>query len=404
MTVAELTRKEADSATRPILAVSADSHITEPPNMYIDYIDPAFRDRAPHVGQDPNNGGEAFFVDGFARPIALGLLAAAGKQPHEIKVTDEKFSDLHLSGWNPKYRLADQDRDGVQAEFLYPTVNMLVCNHPDGAYKHACSWAYNRWIQEYASEAPDRLFGLGQLIMISPEQAIADLRKIHDMGLKGVMMPGEPETEDDYDQPIWEPFWAAAAEMGMPLSFHVLTGGMTKSFIEGSNMLSGVKREGKALREGGRGPGIARNLGIVRNCQDILSMLIFGRVFERHPTLKVVCVEADAGWAPHFMYRMDHHYRRHRVWNGFGDMARMPSEYFMENIYLTFQDDFTAFQFADAMNPRRLMWASDFPHSDSTWPWSQDVIAEHTKGVSQQNKEWILRDNCAELYGIDVVR
>ena len=132
MTVAELTREETTADTRPILAVSADSHITEPPNMYVDFIDPAYRERAPYVAVDPQMGGEAFYVEGFARPIALGLLAAAGKDPRDIKVTDEKFSDLHLSGWDPKYRLADQDRDGVQAEFIYPTVNMLVCNHPDG--------------------------------------------------------------------------------------------------------------------------------------------------------------------------------------------------------------------------------------------------------------------------------
>lgn len=403
MAVAELSRSDASDKTQRILAVSADSHITEPPSMYLDFIDPAFRDRAPYVGIDEEKGGEAFFVDGFARPIALGLLAAAGKNPADIKVTDERFDDLHRSGWDPQYRVADQDRDGVQAEFIYPTVGMLICNHPDPYYKNACSWAYNRWLQTYVGAVPDRLYGLGQIIMITPEQAISDLRQIKDMGFKGAMLAGEPETDEDYDQPIWDPFWAAAVEMEMPISFHVLTGGMTKSFIEGNNMLSGVMRTGAALREGGRGPGIARSFGIVRNCQDILAMFIFGRVFERHPELKIVCVEADAGWAPHYMYRMDHYYNRHRHWNGFADMPKLPSEYFRENIYLTFQDDYTAFQLSSFMNTRRLMWANDFPHSDSTWPWSQEIIDQQTAGLSRQEQEWILRDNCAELYGIDVV-
>ncbi|MBV1918009.1 MAG: amidohydrolase [Sphingomonadaceae bacterium] len=403
MATQELTRDAVKDEADTILAVSSDSHITEPPEMYLDFIDPEFRDRAPYVAVDDDKGGEAFFVDGFARPIALGLLAAAGKQPHELKLTDEKFSDLHRSGWDPAYRVADQDRDGVQAEFIYPTVGMLLCNHPDAQYKNACSWAYNRWLETYVGAVPDRLYGLGQIIMISPEQAIADLRKIKDMGFKGAMLASEPETDDDYDQPLWDPFWAAAVEMEMPISFHVLTGGMTKSFIEGNNVLSGVQRTGKALREAGRGPGITRSFNIVRNCQDILAMFIFGRVFERHPDLKVVCVEADAGWAPHYMYRMDHQYKRHRHWSGFRDLSKLPSEFFRENIYLTFQDDFTAFEFVSYMNPRRLMWASDFPHSDSTWPWSQDVIAAQTGNLSQQEKEWILRDNCAELYQIDVI-
>jgi predicted TIM-barrel fold metal-dependent hydrolase len=280
---------------------------------------------------------------------------------------------------------------------------MLICNHPDGAYKNACAWAYNRWLQEFVAGAPGRLYGLGQIIMTSPEQAIADLRKLKDMGFKGVMMPGEPETEDDFDQPLWDPFWAAAVEMDMPLSFHVLTSGMTKSFIEGRNRLNGATLTAAEYRLTGRGPSITRSFGIVRNCQDILAMFVFGRVFERHPDLKVVCVEADAGWAPHYMYRMDHYYKRHRHWQGFPDMARLPSEYFKENIYLTFQDDWSAFQMTHLLNPKRLMWANDFPHSDSTWPWSQELLAEHTAHLPDEQRAWILRDNCAELYKIPVV-
>ena len=188
---------DAAVAVKSILAVSADSHITEPPNLYIDYIDPAFRERAPFVAKDPEKGGEGFYVEGFARPIALGLLAAAGRDPQAIKLTDTSFEDLHRSGWDPAYRVADQDRDGVQAEFLYPTVGMLICNHPDADYKNACMWAYNRWLQEYVAGAPTRLFGLGQMIVRSPAQAIADLTRMKEMGFKGVMMPGEPETEEE---------------------------------------------------------------------------------------------------------------------------------------------------------------------------------------------------------------
>jgi predicted TIM-barrel fold metal-dependent hydrolase len=395
---------ETAKAVTSILAVSSDSHITEPPNCYIDYIDPAFRARAPFIAKDPEKGGEGFYVEGFARPIALGLLAAAGRDPAAIKVTDTTFEDLHRSGWDPAYRIVDQDRDGVQAEFIYPTVGMLICNHPDADYKNACMWAYNRWLQEYVAGAPTRLYGLGQMIVRSPAQAIADLTRMKEMGFKGVMMPGEPETEEDYDQPLWDPLWRACVELDMPISFHVLTGGMTKSFIEGRNTLSGVQRSAAEHRETGRGPQITRSFGIVRNCQDILAMFVFGRVFERHPNLKLVCVEADAGWAPHYMYRMDHYYKRHRHWQGFPDMQRLPSDYFKENIYLTFQDDWSAFQVAHLMNPKRLMWANDFPHSDSTWPWSQELLAEHAANLSEEQRAWILRDNCAELYKIDVVR
>ena len=118
-------------------------------------------------------------------------------------------------------------------------------------------------------------------------------------------------------------------------------------------------------------------LSIIRGNQDIIAMLVLGAVFERHPDLHVVCVEADAGWAPHFMYRMDHAFKRHRTWLT-AKVDRLPSEYFREHVYMTFQDDFVAFQNVDQMNWRRLCWANDFPHSDSTWPWSQDVLDEQT--------------------------
>jgi predicted TIM-barrel fold metal-dependent hydrolase len=168
----------------------------------------------------------------------------------------------------------------------------------------------------------------------------------------------------------------------LPLSFHILT----------------TRSEGRV-----RGPRINSFLSIIRGNQDIMGTLIFGGVFERYPALRVVCVEADAGWVPHYMYRMDHAYKRHRNWLAPGTtLTKLPSEYFAEHIYTTFQDDWVAFKMANEMNWRRLMWASDFPHSDSTWPWSQSVIAEQTAHLRPEQKQAILCDNVAALYGIDL--
>jgi predicted TIM-barrel fold metal-dependent hydrolase len=188
--------------------------------------------------------------------------------------------------------------------------------------------------------------------------------EIAGLGLRGVMMPGLPGVED-YDAAIYDPFWEAAVGLGLPLSFHILT---TPS-------------------EHTRGP----------------NLLVFGGVFERHPGLRVVCVEADAGWVPHFMYRMDHAYNRHRHWMAPGtELGRLPSEYFAENISVTFQDDWTAFRFADAMNWRRVMWGNDFPHSDSTWPWSQKLLDEQTVQLEPEQARAILSTNVAELYRLDL--
>ncbi len=360
--------------------ISADSHITEPANTYVDYIDPKWKDKAP-VLKDMGEAGDLFFVDGMSKPVPMGLVAAAGKPAEEIRVTGVHFKDMHRGGWDPEARMADQDRDGVACEVIYPTVGMVLCNHKDFDYKKACFDAYNRWIAEYCSAHPTRLLGCGQTAMRSVEEGISDLESIRNLGLRGVMMPGNPAVED-YDSPVYDPFWERAIELGMPLSFHILT-----------------TRETSPTR----GPAMNSFLSIIRGCQDIMGTLILGGVFERHPDLRVVCVEADAGWVPHYMYRMDHAYKRHRNWLPAGQkLSRLPSEYFSDCIYTTFQDDWVAFKSADMMNWKHLLWANDFPHSDSTWPWSQAMLAEHASQLSDEQRRAILCENVAELYQIDI--
>ena len=201
--------------------ISADSHITEPPDCYTANIDPAYRDQAPHIVRDEKRG-DLFVVPGMKNPIAIGLVAAAGKPAEELKETGILFEEMHRSGWDPTMRLADQERDGVAAEVIYPSIGMMICNHPDVDFKRACFQAYNRWITGYCAEDPNRLLGCGQTALRTVDEGIADLEEIAAAGLRGVMMPGSPGTEEDYDDPVWAPFWEAAIDLGLPLSFHIL--------------------------------------------------------------------------------------------------------------------------------------------------------------------------------------
>ncbi|NJN52327.1 MAG: amidohydrolase family protein, partial [Gammaproteobacteria bacterium] len=230
--------------------ISADSHITEHPDTYTAYIDRKWRDRAPHLVRSPERG-DMFVIDGMDRPVFLGLLAAAGKAPEEINTQGVNFEDLHRGGWEPNARLLDQDRDGVAAEVIYPTVGMLLCNHKDFDYKQACFDAYNRWIAQYCGTHPARLLGCGQTAGGSPAQMIEDFRRIKALGLRGVMMPGNP-AQEDYDHAIYDPVWEAAVELELPLSFHILT---TRDPFRA------------------RGPKINGFLAIIRGNQDIIGTL-----------------------------------------------------------------------------------------------------------------------------------
>lgn len=368
--------------------ISADSHIVEPANCYKDHIVAKYRDTAPTIQRDAG-GNDVYVIPGMTSTIPLGLVAAAGLSPEEL--ADRRkgctFDQLHKSGYDAKYRVADQDRDGVVAEIIYPSVGMALCNHPDFAYKTACFHAYNEWLANYLEGAPaGRLFGLGQTSCESVEQTIKDLEDCKKKGFVGIMMPGNPK-EADYDHPMYAPLWECASDLNLPLSFHILTS--KNSSVD--NVLEA------------RGSKVNGFLGIIRGVQDVLGVFVLGGVFDRHPRLKLIAAEADAGWLPHYSYRMDHAYERHGIWLGGGkNLKRMPSEYLADHVWLTFQDDWTAFNVTHLMNPRKLVWANDFPHSDATWPWSQEMLERHTKHLSQQEKRWIMRENVIDCYNLPV--
>lgn len=360
--------------------ISADSHVAEPPNTYIDRIDNRFKDRAPVMVHDERRG-DVFIIEGSKQPIPLSLVSAAGVPADELSAKGAVWEKLHKGGWEPHARIADQDRDGISAEVLYPSVGMEVCNIPDVELKQACMDAYNLWLAEYCDPYPDRLIGLAQTAMRTPEDGIRDLQRIKAMGFKGVMMPGKPGLAD-YNDPMYDDFFEAVCDMDMVCSFHILT-------------------SGEGLQQGFRGSKINSFMSIVCGNQDLMSMFVFDGIFMRHPRLKIVSVEADGGWIPHFMYRMDHAYNRHRHWMRGRELEQQPSAYFREHIYFTFQDDYTAFMFKDHMNVERMMWANDYPHSDSTWPWSQDVLKEQLTHMTEVEKNLVLHDNVVGLYHLD---
>lgn len=370
----------------PYKPISADSHVTEPPNCYVDFIEAKYRATAPRViaGKE---GGAIYIVEGMQTTVPIGSMSAAGLNPRTMgrSMAAGTYETIHRGGFDGAARVAAQDEDGIGGEIVYPTVGMLICNHPDANYKKACMDAYNRWLLEFMGAAPERIFGMGQAAIRSVKEGICELESLAARGFRGVMMPGEPCTEFDYDDEAFDPLWEAAVALQLPLSFHILTTKRDTTSFGGE-----PTHRGKAKAN--------YQHGIIRGNQDIISMFIWGRVFERFPDLRMVCVEADAGWAPHFMYRMDHFYSRHRYWSTQNDMAKLPSEFFRHNVYLTFQDDYIALKTADLMNPQRLLWANDFPHVDSTWPWSQGLIARHTAHLPEEQKRWILRDNVVALY------
>ena len=141
-------------------------------------------------------------------------------------------------------------------------------------------------------------------------------------------------------------------------------------------------------------------MSVVHAMQQTLSLLIFGGVFDRHPGLRIVSAEHDAGWVAHYAYRLDQLFERHRHWLGPDLTVRhRPSEYVRHRVWFTFQKDPVAVETRHRVGVTQLMWASDYPHSDSTWPHSRKVIERDFGGVPAEELTLLLAGNAAGLYG-----
>jgi uncharacterized protein len=361
--------------------ISADSHVLEPHDLWTRRLaGTPFADRAPRMVPD-SKGGHLFAIDGL-RPFPIGLAGAAGKPSSELKVLGTKAEELRSGGWDPVARLEDMDADGVSAEVLYPSVGMSLAQSADPDYQLSCIRAYNDWLTEYCEAGRGRLVGLAMIPVIDVDAAVAEVERAHAGGLRGAMVPGRP-PEGHYAEARFDPLWEALAGADMPVSFHILTGGMGGDPTLGSGIvLMGV-------------------MSIVQQMQQTLLLLIFGGVFDRHPRLRVVSAEHDAGWVAHFAYRMDQMTERHQHWLGRGRNQRKPSEYLAERCWYTFQKDPVAVETRHRVGLGQLMWASDYPHSDSTWPHSRKVIERDFEGVPEPELDAIVHGNVAALYGID---
>jgi predicted TIM-barrel fold metal-dependent hydrolase len=191
-------------------------------------------------------------------------------------------------------------------------------------------------------------------------------------------------AQHDYDHEIYDRIWEECVDLGLPVHFHILT-----SDNDDLSVMYARKT---------RGPKIAQFMSIIRGVQDIMLMLVFSGVFERHPKLKVVCAEADA-LGPAF-HTDGPCLQAASLLARDGKLSKLPSEYFSNNIYVTFQDDFAATHLTALSPTKRLMWASDFPHNDGTYPHTREVIAKLTDGMSVEDRTRITGANVTELYGL----
>ncbi len=360
--------------------ISGDSHVNEPGDLWTNRVPAAMRDRAPRM--ESFDEGDAWVIEGVKEPINFGMNACAGLAPEEMQGW-MRFEDMRRGGWDPKARLVEMDRDGVDAEVLYPTPrlsNAIIANR-DEDYHLTMIRAYNDWLSEYVQDSPERFGGLAILPNRGGAEAVvAEIDRVLDRpGMRGVIMGCYPNgtlaiSDDD------DPVWAALAERGVPLGIHV---SLTQSMPAAHRA---------------KLPGYGRFF----DAPNRMIEMIFSGVFDRFPQLQVVFAETDFGWVPYVKEQIDNNYQRLNPVSGFG-LKRLPSEYIDDHFHFTYITDTVGIRSRQFMDTRRILWSSDYPHISADYPYSWRTIQASMMGVSAEDKARILHGNAERLYGFGQV-
>jgi len=279
-------------------------------------------------------------------------------------------------------RREDQDIDGVGAEFLYPGFFGLF-SLENTELLVACQKNYNDWLHDYASAARGRLFGLAAIPVQDPDAAVKELKRVIDKGYRGGLIPCTSPADRPYHDLCYEPFWALAEEAQFPLAMHV----GTNSYVPPQYRQKDPHRDG-IFDYGNTAASVQRTL-VELMCRGVAT---------RHPRLRFVVAEFNGGWIAHWLDRIDQGMQREARFRGESVTGERPTEVWHRQFYATIEDDRPAVLTRELIGNDRLMWGSDYPHVDSTWPCSRDVIGEICQGVPQQDVTRLARNNVIEAY------
>jgi predicted TIM-barrel fold metal-dependent hydrolase len=361
--------------------ISADSHVIEVPDLWEKALPATLKERAPRLYFDESRSAWMFGSSDVV-PQAVGGLFMAGKKPEEInEFRKGGFAVARQGGWDPIARLADMETDGVSAEILYPSLGLGLYCVEDATLQEALFRVYNDWVIDYCGKVPERLFGIALLSMFNIDHAVAEMERCSKQGMRGVMIWQVPHPKLPFPAEHYERFWAAAQDLEMPVHLHILTG-------FGDSMKRQTAKGMQRYRIG---------VNQTREIEDALFDIIFSGVLERHPRLKVVSVENEIGWMPFWLGQCDKAFRRYRS-NESLAIDKPPSEYFRRQMLATFFNDHVGGRLFSWWGADNCMWSNDYPHQNSTWPKSREVIERDMAHLAAGDRTKLLSGNCAKLY------
>lgn len=391
--------------------IDADGHVLEHPSEMIDYAPKAYRHRIWHIETDAQ-GTEWMIMDNQRVPAAgLALAGTAGMSAEDrdrAKRGELRYTEVRPAAYNARARLVDLDTDGIDISVLYPTFLLGIQGHADVDFAAVQCRAYNDWISDHVRDGDGRLFG----VAIVPQQAIdraeAEIRRVARLpGIVGVLIRPNP-TEDwkPFNDPVYDPLWRAASETGLALGLHPFLDARIPGACLGMriNHISGGSLPTSDADANDVGINNVYFTQVIANPFDMMNSMTFllaGGVCERFPELRVVFLEANGGWIVPWLERLDHH--AHIFSWDVPSLKLKPSEYFRRQCWISFDPDESSLAFS-ANSPlcgsERIIWASDYPHPDATFPGVIEELGKAIAGLSASQQARIAGQNARELYGL----
>ena len=389
------------------LMISSDCHVVESPTFIKDRIEPEFAHRIPRM--EVREDGSKYFLTEGNRPQmiqpptnASGSAKTVSLEPYEREEHDrpsgqrmeEEDQIRSKAGRVVESRLLDQDRDGCDAELLFPNVGLLCFATPDPVFAMAMCRTWNRWVMDWAGEhmkgGLPRIMPMALISAGDMEGAMAEIRWAAENNFRGICLGNQvvygPKEfgQLEYNDPAFEPMWSLIEEIGMVVTFHVSTG-----------------KDPRAV--GGNGGAIINYVchSMETTIEPMVQMITSG-VFERHPGIKAGTVESGIGHIPWMLETMDYAYKAHHFWVR-PVIPEPPSHYFRRNCFATFQEDHMGLASAERLDlVDNYLWANDYPHHEGSWPHSAAAIERNMSHLSDTSRAKLLGLNAARIFDLDV--
>ena len=355
--------------------ISADSHVTEPLELLSERLPESMRHRAPHF--ETRDGAEYMIVEGtYPR-----------KWPKERSHRQTDDADVDRSakgGWNPSQRIKDQDVDGVVGEVIYPQHGLFVFLSPDAELQMAMARVYNDWVSEVFIRHSDRFVPAALIPALDVDKAIEEVQRVVKMGFRTVFLPAHLDAvKRHYNDPMYDKLWAVIQDGRVPVGFHAASGHEAR----GERGLGGAVIN-YILHAQGSGP-------------YLVSYLCASGIMERFPGIHFITVETGSAWLAWVLQSLDQIYKDHFTMVN-PKLKELPSQYWRQKGHVTFQDDPIGVTNRAFTGVEPLLWGSDYPHSEGTWPHSQEAISKQLAGVAESEARQIVGGTAANIYNLEL--